>query len=957
MFHVFPFTLELSIFYQNIRGTKSKTDDIRNSVLGNNYDLICLSETWLNDDIHSSELFDDRYCVYRRDRCSRFKERFGKGYGGGVLVAVRKDIIVETRPGWHTSVEDIWLCLKFKKFFLNICLVYLPSYIPEDLFCTFIDNTESILLQTNITHSTLLLGDFNLPNISWSNNNSFSFDSSGGDSKYRHFCDFVTRNNLLQCNNLINHNGKILDLVLLNSLNGNIGGVSVDGAPPLSRPDAHHPPFEFTLHYTNNTTLKENISEMKYQFRKTNFDNCSSDLVMVDWSQYSDLSCEDYVRQMYEHIWSAIDSHTPKSKRGASTYPTWFSTGLKNALKEKEKFRARFKKFGNPRDYDTFSLLRNRAKSLLKTGFRKYISSIECGLSTNIKAFWRYAKSLRATNDIPKQMIYNDITEDDGLGIANLFAKYFSTVHADYQCSTYIPTFPTSNFIISKLVVDEDEVEKSLKNLDPNKGAGPDRIPPLFVRMCSTALAKPLTVAFNKSLSEGTFPLIWKTSQIVPIHKTGPKNDIQNYRPISVLCCFAKIFETLMYKHLNYHCKHMLSARQHGFVDKHSTTSNLLLYSQYLCNAFNEGVQVDSIYVDFSKAFDRVNHCILLQKLSHIGIHGSLLRWFESYLLNRSQLVTIYGFRSEPYTAVSGVPQGSNLGPLLFVVFINDLLDKLSCECLAYADDIKIFDMVHSLEDCKRLQTNMDTLDQWCSENLMLMNVKKCKVISFTRRKQVLNFPYSVLGVPLERVNNIRDLGVWFDTELSFRFHYNDIVTRTNKVVGFIQRIAKPFRNPESVLLLYKCLARSRLEYCSQIWSPFYKKHIDRLESIQIRFLGRLCGRLGLKTSLKDYNSRLSHFNLHSLQFRRKISDLTILHKIVNHNIEGNLIDLITFKVYYKSQRDPNIFYLPSCNNNVSHNSPLLRMCRYYNEYSGNLDVFSMSLTSFKNNLMLLNTI
>lgn len=177
------------------------------------------------------------------------------------------------------------------------------------------------------------------------------------------------------------------------------------------------------------------------------------------------------------------------------------------------------------------------------------------------------------------------------------------------------------------------------------------------------------------SLREGVFPTLWKMAKVTPIYKSGDKKDVTNYRPISILNIFAKTFESLVYKHIYNHLKHRLNPNQHGFITGRSTNTNLLIFSSYICDSFNDKCQVDAAYTDFSKAFDKVNS-ILLKKMSHLGLHGSLYRWLASYLLNRSQLVTLHGYDSVPFEATSGVPQGSNLGPLLFLAFINDHLAR-----------------------------------------------------------------------------------------------------------------------------------------------------------------------------------------------------------------------------------------------------------------------------------------
>ncbi|CAH2088841.1 unnamed protein product [Euphydryas editha] len=291
-----------------------------------------------------------------------------------------------------------------------------------------------------------------------------------------------------------------------------------------------------------------------------------------------------------------------------------------------------------------------------------------------------------------------DKITSDKKEICELFSNYFNSIFDEPSNVPvlYIGPIKGSN-TLSNIRITQVDILRKIAKLDPYKGAGPDGIPPILIKNCGKELCVPLLILFNASLQAGIFPSIWKTAHIVPIYKSGNKSCCENYRPISILSCLGKLFESLVYDALYHHIAPLISPEQHGFMKNKSTTSNLLEYKNYLCQAFAQRIQVDSIYTDFSKAFDRVCHSILCAKLENCGIHGNLLRWVESYLCRRSQLVAIKGFTSSPVIITSGVPQGSHLGPLFFIIFINDLVDRLSCPCLLYADDLKIFHTTMSL--------------------------------------------------------------------------------------------------------------------------------------------------------------------------------------------------------------------------------------------------------------------
>lgn len=939
----------ISIFYQNVRGMKTKSHEILMSILSSDYDIICLTETWLDDSFFSSEYFDKRYTVVRRDRSAQFKDLFSKSYGGGILLAISNKYNFVNKIEWQTSVEDMWLCISGGGVCMNICVVYLPSYIPCHIFVEFLTRAEEICLRY-MDCTTLIIGDFNLPNVKWRQSSDPFLGIS--DPKSLALRDFLNITGFVQMNNVSNVNDNILDLILVDVNTC----LSVSSAPPISKPDVHHPPLELALTKTSFSNLNYNILQSKYIFIKTDYEACVRDLHKVNWEDYCHLSCNDYVLTFYNILWENIDKYTPKGKPKNNCYPVWFSASLIKLLKEKHKYRIRFKRYKNPRDYDTFNALRMRAGKAMDNCFRDYIGRIESELKTNMKAFWRYTKSKKSYRGVPDQVSWGDRVGQGGSGVVDLFADFFASVYGVKQPNDWSPGYSSSNYSLYSIGITENDVRDSIKKLDLNKGAGPDGLPPIFIRLCIDALVIPLQIIYNKSLKEGTFPDLWKISHIIPIHKSGSMNDVTNYRPISIISQFAKIFEGLIYNVVYSHLRHLISSKQHGFVSNRSTMSNLLIYNTFIAETFEARGQVDAVYTDFEKAFDRVDHSILSRKLNYSGIHGSLLRWFESYLTNRSQIVALAGYESVPFSPSSGVPQGSKLGPLLFLVFLNDLLDLINSNCLAYADDLKIYCRISDPSDCARLQRDLDVIQQWCLNNRMTLNVKKCQTITFTNKMNYIKYDYHIDGSVLTRVSVIRDLGVLFDTSLSFRHHIENIVSKAKRMLGFIIRMSKPFRNCSSIILLYNALVRSSLEYCSTIWSPYYSLYINDVESVQARFVRYLCVKNGIRKAIPDYNDRLRHFKMISLKERRDHSDLLILHKIINGAIDAHLVNYFNFRYSKRSKRHHNIFELPKSTLNTTFNSPLTRMARQYNERSNltdyQIDIFSMSFVSYRRSLL-----
>lgn len=293
---------------------------------------------------------------------------------------------------------------------------------------------------------------------------------------------------------------------------------------------------------------------------------------------------------------------------------------------------------------------------------------------------------------------------------------------------------------------------------------------------------------FNLSLSTGIFPASWKESFIVPLHKNGCRSNIENYRGIAKLSGIPKLFEKLVTLKLVHSIQSIISPCQHGFLKGKSTVTNLLEFTSYVFSSFSSKLQTDVIYTDFSKAFDRVDHRLLLLKLDLIGFPSNLLDWLSSYLMNRTQSVLFKGCLSRKVFVTSGVPQGSHLGPVLFNIFLNDLPSVIhNSKILMYADDVKLYSSLSAVSECVLLQEDLGRLVDWCQCNHMLLNLGKCKKMSFSRR-QVLKTSYLIGDSLLENVSPFCDLGVTFDAKLTFSLHIDFCISRASSLIGFINR-------------------------------------------------------------------------------------------------------------------------------------------------------------------------
>lgn len=415
----------------------------------------------------------------------------------------------------------------------------------------------------------------------------------------------------------------------------------------------------------------------------------------------------------------------------------------------------------------------------------------------------------------------------------------------------------------------------------------------------------------------------------------------------------SKLFEKIVINKLKPVLHPFIDNKQHGFDKGKSTVTNLVEFSSYLRNNIGNGKEVDVVYTDFSKAFDVVNISILIHKLFKIGVRGNMLHWIHSYLTDRTQSVKFNNSFSKKYDVSSGVPQGSVLGPFLFLIFINDLPKFLKdVEYLMFADDLKIFRTIKNSIDIEKLQYNIDNLLKWCKINDMNLNVNKCSVITFSRKLWPRQHNYKMNDTEVKRTEIVKDLGVLFDKKLTFKPHIDRIVNSSYSTLGFIKRIAKEFDDPYITKSLYTSLIQSKLEYASIVWAPYRKVDIDRIESVQKQFLIFALKPLGFQGFiLPPYLSRLLLLNMTSLENRRIIASNLFIYDLLNDRIKvNNLKEKIIRKTNVHNTRNKKILVEKYFKTDFTYNDVISKGIRNFNNNS-DLFIENMSRNNFKNKL------
>ena len=441
-----------------------------------------------------------------------------------------------------------------------------------------------------------------------------------------------------------------------------------------------------------------------------------------------------------------------------------------------------------------------------------------------------------------------------------------------------------------------------LNNINPNKAPGPDGIHGKVLKNCATSIAQPLSILFNLSYRTGQIPNEWKSANVVPVFKKGDKSSVENYRPISLTCLVMKIFERCIRDELMLKCNDLLDKRQHGFLPKMSCTTQMVPFVESLAVTLNESSRADIIYFDFAKAFDTVSHDIILHKLKyHYKIDGILLNFLKSYLQDRTQRVVIGGSFSESMKVSSGVPQGSIIGPTLFIMFINDMISKVSTgtNIVLYADDTKIWRRVESWRDHEQLQEDITSLYKWSIHNKMVFHPNKCKVLVVTRQHIQYNLPferfgYHLNGTYLDYVCSEKDLGEYIANNLLWGIQCENLITTANSRLGLVRRTLHFTKNQKQKRVFYLSLIRSIFEHCSVIWRPYTAKHMIKFDHLQKRAVKWILSEHTASYSDREFLNKQHQLDLLPMNNKFTLTDLILFHKIVYKQVN---IDMPSYLV------------------------------------------------------------
>ena len=831
-----------SILHTNIQSLMHNFDNLEDLVVcsGQKFDVIGLSETW-NPKSKSNIFRPGNLEGYHR-----YTGQMGNSIKSGCGLYINKDLTFTERKKLDISYADEnnefqgkWIeIVNSKHVNTLIGVIYRhPRKTSDNSFLNYLDKTLTQIKKEN--KNIILMGDFNYCLLKYEK-----------DKKVKSFVDLTQENHLQPCilgptRILPGQKPSLVDNIFTNIIekniySGNFTDKITDHLPNFAVIKNHH------LQKTKTKITKRDFRQFQEADYLEDIANITLNLEFNDVnSVYSSFQ---------QQLQSIMDKHAPmktySNRESKWLRKPWLTKGIQNSIKKKQFFYNKYLKNNKDRFwYLKYRAYKNRLEYLIKISKQKFYKNYFENNLKNSKKVWN------AVNEIihkgKKQQSTEIFLNEDGKiitdqnKVANIFNNFYANVAENLVKKLPKPTTKFQDYLknpnkscMTLSEIEPDEVFKILKSLDVHKSADIFNISPKLIRIAAPALCLPLTHIFNMTFVQGVFPDLLKIAKIIPVHKGDSKFDASNYRPISLLPIISKILERLMYSRL---CgfvisENILYKRQYGFQKNKNTEMAILDLQSKIIESFEKEEIPCAIFLDFAKAFDTVNHEILIHKLHHYGIRDTPLKWLKSYLTNRKQCVGLQNSISTLLDIKHGVPQGSVLGPLLFLISINDIVNTSKLlNFYLFADDTCLF---YSHKSKKTLEQTLNdellSLSAWLTANKLTLNVEKTNALLFRPKNasKTLDLNLKINGENIKEKEFAKYLGIIIDNKLTFSHHIDKIKNKIAKGNSLLAKLRHYV--PTSVLKnLYNAHIQPFLDYGVLVWSNSAKTHLDSISSSQ----------------------------------------------------------------------------------------------------------------------------
>ena len=844
-------------------------------------DIVAGCESHLYPGISNQEVFPSGYTIYRRDRIGSTPLTAG----GGVFLMIKTSIssVSSSLQSRDAELISAKIHLPDRNKPLHIVSFYRPKRENIDTIDDLHDALSSIPQIEN--KDILMLGDFNAPKITWNANCGPKAHAQPEENLLDVFASFNMQQFVFQPTRISSSGTKnILDLVLCNRPQ------IIDKIEVIGGMSDH---FCVSFNIQSKRSVVGKTPKEIYQFNNAKWRKIRAAIKSFSniflTPHFHRRSVSENWDLLIEEVNSLTERFVPKRlilPEGTNKCP-WITKQVKNKLNRRFKAHKRLHHNYSEINVSNYKASKREAQVAIREAQERFFVSLSNKTRTNSKAFWNYVNNVkREHSPISLLIAPNGSHCSSDVEKCNILNKQYSSQFIKEA----INTTPDPNYWcehgMQLPIITSEGVQKLLNGVNPHKACGPDNFKPAILKNCASELSPILTAIFNQSLTTGELPLDWKKADICPIYKKGPKTNPENYRPISLTSCVCKILEHILVSNIMSHFErnNILSNRQHGFRKYRSCEGLLLSITQKLKAILDQrhtGRQTDAIFLDFAKAFDTVPHKRLLTKLEAYGIRNQTLTWIKAFLVGRTQQVVLNNVHSDQADVLSGVPQGTVLGPCLFLCYINDITETISSDISLFADDTLLFRQINTPNDQVILQEDLCKLQEWSTKWLIRFNVSKCVHMSIRpRRTQQTHRRYYLNGECIPRNETTKYLGITLDENLLFDHHIENIIKQANQSLGLIRRnFSKCTKDVKKTL--YTTMVRPRLEYACSVWDP--STNINKIEAVQryaVRFINRRYDRLAPITQIAKQTG------LPTLKERRTMKRLTTFYAY----LKGHLV-------------------------------------------------------------------